>query len=62
MKELALEYYTEPVNIKKSKVQSEMQERCANDDLEEFAPAEDVEASQQTDAEVDVLEDAICID
>ena len=40
----------------KSKVRSEMKERYANDDLEEFGPADDVEASQQTDAEVDVLE------
>ena len=62
MKELVLEYYTEPENIKKSKVQSEIEERCANDDLEEFGLADDVEASQQTDAEVDVLEDVVCID
>ena len=39
-----------------------MEERCANDDLEEFGPADDVEGSQQTDVEVDVLEDVICID
>ena len=53
MKELVIKCYTEPENIKKSKVQSEMVERCANDDLEEFGPADDVEASQQqqTDAE-----------
>ena len=36
--------------------------RCANDYLEEFGLANDVEASQQTDALVDVLEDVICID
>ena len=54
MKELVFEYYTEPENVKKSKVQSEMEERYANDDLEEFGPAEDVEGSQQTGAEVDV--------
>ena len=47
-------YYTEPENVKKSKVQSEMEERYANDDLEEFGPADDVEGSQQTGAEVDV--------
>ena len=29
-----------------------MEERCANDDLEEFNSADDVEASQQTDVEV----------
>ena len=33
-----------------------MEERCANDDLWE---ADDVEASQQTDAEVEVLEGVI---
>ena len=55
-----LEYYTEPANIKKSKVQSEMEERCATDDLDEFGPADDVEASQQTDAEVE--EYVTCID
>ena len=55
MKELVLEYYK---NIKKSKLQSEIEERCANDDLEDFGLADDVEASQQTDAEVDV----VCID
>ena len=54
MKELVFEYYTEPENVKKSKVQSEMEERYANDDLEEFGPADDVEGSQQTGAEVDV--------
>ena len=59
MKELVLEYYK---NIKKSKLQSEIEERCANDDLEDFGLADDVEASQQTDAEVDVLEDVVCID
>ena len=61
MKELVLEHYTESENIKKSKVQSDMEERCgrcANDDLEEFGLVDDVEASQQTDALVDV----ICID
>ena len=31
-----------------------MEERCANDDLEQFGPADDVETSQQTDTEVDV--------
>ena len=45
MKELVLEYYTEPENIKKSKVQSKMGGQCANDDLEEFDPADDVEAT-----------------
>ena len=54
MKELVFEYYTEPENVKKSKVQSEMEERYANDNLEEFGPADDVEGSQQTGAEVDV--------
>ena len=48
MKELVFEYYTEPENVKKSKVQSEMEERYANDDLEEFGPADNVEGSQQT--------------
>ena len=62
MKELVLEYYTEPENIKKSKVQSDMDEWCANDDLEESDPANDVKASQQTDAKVHDLEDVICID
>ena len=61
MNELVLEYYTEPENIKKSKVQRERKERCANGDLEEFGLADDVEASQQTDALVDVLEEVICI-
>ena len=32
-----------------------MEERCANDSLEEFAPADDFKASQQTDTEVNVL-------
>ena len=31
-----------------------MKERYANGDLEEFGPADDVEGSQQTGAEVDV--------
>ena len=60
IKELIFEYYTEPDNTKRSKVQSEIEKRCADDDLEEFGPAYDVEASQQTDTEV--LEDVICID
>ena len=51
MKELLLEHH-----------QSDMEERCVNGDLEEFGLADDVEASQQTDALVDVLEDVICID
>ena len=54
MKELVFEYYTEPENVKKSKVQSEMEEQYANGDLEEFGPADDVKGSQQTGAEVDV--------
>ena len=54
IKELVFEYYTEPENVKKSKVQSEMEERYANDDLEEFGPSDDDEGSQQTGAEVDV--------
>ena len=60
-----MEYYTEPENIKKSNVQSEMEERCINDDLEVFGSAtvlgsaDDVEGSQQTDAEVYVREDVI---
>ena len=53
MKDLILEYYTEPGNIKRSIAQSEMEERCANDDLEEFGLAAADEASQQTDAEVE---------
>ena len=32
-KELIYDYYTEPENIKKSKVRSEIGERSANDDL-----------------------------
>ena len=52
MKELVFEYYTEPENVRKSKVQSEMEERYAN--LEEFGPADNVEGSQQTGARVDV--------
>ena len=55
-----MEYYTEPENIKKSKIQIE--EGYANDDLEVFGSADNVEGSQQTDAEVDVLEDVICTD
>ena len=39
-----------------------MEVRCANDNLEEFGLADDVEASQQSDALVDVLEDVTCID
>ena len=31
-----------------------MEERYANDDLQKFGPADDVEGSQQTGAEVDV--------
>ena len=50
MKKLILEYW--PCNIKKSKFQSDIEERCVNDDLEEFDRAYDVEASQETDAEV----------
>ena len=33
-----------------------MEEGWTNDDLEEFSPVDVVEASQQTDAEVEVLE------
>ena len=55
-----LKYYTEPENIKKSKVQIEMEERPANDNLEEFCPADYSKASQQTDAEVE--EYVTCID
>ena len=54
IKERIFEYSTEPQNIKKSKVQSDMVERYANDDLEEFGPSDDDEGSQQTGAEVDV--------
>ena len=39
-----------------------MQERSTNDDLEKFGPVDDVHASQQTNAEVEVLEGLICID
>ena len=53
LKERTLEHSTEPKNIRKSKFQSEMEEWYANDDLEEFGPAENVEGSQQTGAEVD---------
>ena len=62
IKELVFEYYTEPENVKKSKVQSEMEERYANDDLGEFGPSDDDEGSQQTGAELDVEEDVIHID
>ena len=62
MKQLTLEYYTGSENIKKSTVLSEMDEQCVDDDLEEFDSAYDVEASQQTDIEVEVLEGVICID
>ena len=65
MKELVFEHHIESKNIKKSKVQSDMEERCrgcANDNLEEFGLADNVETSQQTDALVDVIEDVICID
>ena len=55
-------YYKEPINIKKSKIQSEIEERCANDDLEELGPADVFEASQKIDAGVEVLEGVICID
>ena len=54
MKKLVIEYYTEPENVKKSKVQSEMEEQYANDDLEEFGPADNVEGSQKTGTKVDV--------
>ena len=60
MKELILEYYTEPWNINKSKVRSEMEERSAYDDLNEFGLVDDFNASQQTDAEVEMLEGVIC--
>ena len=60
MKQLTLEYYTGPENIKKLKFQSETEERCVNDDLEEFYLAYDVEARQQTDTEVENLEAIIC--
>ena len=43
MKELVLEHYTESENIKKSKVQSDIEEH--NHDLEEFGLADYVEAS-----------------
>ena len=43
-------------------MQSEIEERCAIDDLEEFGLAYDVEASQQSDAELEVLEGVISID
>ena len=39
-----------------------MEEQCANDHQEEFGPADDVEASQQTDKKVEVLKDVICVD
>ena len=42
MKEHILEYYTEPKNIKKSKVQSEMEEQCANDDMEDPCWTDDI--------------------
>ena len=45
---------------KKSKVQSKMEEPPANDNLEEFCPADYFKASQQTDAEVE--EYVTCID
>ena len=57
-----LKYYTEPENIKKSKVQSEMEEQWAKNDMEESGPAVNVEASWQTNAEVKVLEGVMCID
>ena len=47
---------------KKPKVQSQMEERCANDNLEEFVRLTILRLSQQTDAEVDVLEYVTCID
>ena len=62
LKRFILEYYTDPRNIKISRVQSEMVERCSNDDLEKHGhQAYDVEASQQYDAEIAVLEGVICI-
>ena len=45
---------------KKSKVQSKMEERPANDNLEEFCAVDCFKASQQTDAEVE--EYVTCID
>ena len=39
-----------------------MERRCVDDNLEDFGPAYDVEASQQIDAEIKVLEGVICID
>ena len=62
MKQLTLEYYTGSKNIRKSKVVSEMDEQCVDDDLEKFDSAYDVEASQQTDIEVEVLEGVMYID
>ena len=53
-----LKYYTE--TEKKSKVQSKMEERPANDNLEELCPTDYFKASQQTDAEVE--EYVTCID
>ena len=61
MKGLILGHYTEPQNTKKSKVQSEMKQQCSSEDLEEFGPPYNVEESQQTDADVEVLEGVIYI-
>ena len=39
-----------------------MDERCANGDLDEFGPSDNVEASKLIDAEVKVLKGVICVD
>ena len=39
-----------------------MEKGYANDDFKEFDPADYIEASQQTNAELEVLECAICLD
>ena len=39
-----------------------MEELCVDDDVEDFDTADDFEASQQTDAEVEVLKGVIYID
>ena len=44
-----------PKVFKKSQVQSKIEERCAIDDFKEFGRTDDVEASKETDAEVEVL-------
>ena len=39
-----------------------MEERCVNDNFEEFGQADDVQTTKQINAEVELLENVTCID